>query len=309
MLRYIENFLFRQFPNQPLWVRVLTYLALLSVFIYLVLIPRFIDGQLVVKDESTGGLVPYRGASIQLQVDGRDYKFTSNESGYFSIPIVSRLPEPVEFQVFHVDKAQWFKVTLTALEAWGARSRTIEISNSAPFVKIASSAGRDDQSALAHLLSRLTIPGIPNAEAGTLVLPDVPPSPPVPAQLGQENAPGQGALSSPQSESARIRDIVIRAISTVTGKQPNQIGDNFPLSGAEGPTYVDRIKIIEEIESQIILKIPDEHWKAIENVAQLVNYIQQRNLLQQRYPNLKGGPSDWPSIQQSVPSDQRPVFK
>lgn len=308
MLSSIETFLFKEFQNQPLWVRVLTYLVLLGVFVYLILIPRFIDGQLVVKDPITGGLIPYRGANIQMQVDGRDYKFKSNESGYFSIPIISKLPTQIEFQVFHEDKAQWFKINFTAMEAWGSNSRQVEVRNSAPFVKIASKSSRDVKINLSGTLNQLPIPGFSVAHAGELILPSPSLLSPVQPQRGE--TPGNTVSSNTQSTvDPGVRKEVVLEMSKVLGTSPDQIGNSFPLIGANAPDYVKRIQIIEKLEQHFEYKIPDEHWKTLKNVEQLVNYIQQRDLLLKRFPKLKGKGDNWPEIQQSLPTDQRPEFR
>ncbi len=311
MLTNIESFLFKQFPNQPLWVRVLAYLVLLGVFVYLTLIPRFIDGQLVVKDQSTGGLIPYRGANIQMQVEGRDYKFQSNEGGYWSIPIVSKLPAPIEFQVFHEDKGQWFKVRFTAVEAWRSGPRQVEISNSSPYISVATSLTPDTKSAMIDMFNRLPIPGVSDAFAGTLVVPYPAAEPteksarPAPASSSESGEPP--VLR--QARDTNVRKTVVLEISKVTGKSPSQIGDDYPLVGDQAPSYIERIQIIDKLERQFELKIPDEHWKSLTTVAQLTSYIQQRILLQQRYPHLKTETNDWATTQQSLPPEERPVFK
>ena len=60
MLSFLKKMIFEKFPEMPLPVRVFTYLAVLFLFIYLMLIPRFIDGQVIFKDPA-GGVIPYRG--------------------------------------------------------------------------------------------------------------------------------------------------------------------------------------------------------------------------------------------------------
>jgi hypothetical protein len=50
----IEKLLFDKFSQMPAPIRVLAYLVFLGPFVYLVLAPRFVDGQLVVRDSSTG---------------------------------------------------------------------------------------------------------------------------------------------------------------------------------------------------------------------------------------------------------------
>ena len=75
----IGQFLSARFAEMPMPIRVLTYLALLALFGYLMLLPRFVDGQIVTPEATTDGVMPYRGADLQLLVDGRPYKFRGSD--------------------------------------------------------------------------------------------------------------------------------------------------------------------------------------------------------------------------------------
>ena len=88
----IPKFLFDQYVHLPGPIRTVMYIAFFLVFVYLLTLPRFLDGQLIVRDANSGGLLPYRGVDLQMQVEGRPYKFRSNEEGFFSVPIVGRWP-------------------------------------------------------------------------------------------------------------------------------------------------------------------------------------------------------------------------
>jgi hypothetical protein len=280
MLDVLEKFIFTNFRGMPKWVRVSTYLFMVLLFAYLLLLPRFIDGQLVAVDGKTSGFVPYRGVELQMQVDGRDYKFRSNENGYWSVPVVSRLPGDVELQVYHEDKAQWFQLKFTAAQIWKGRAHRVEISGDAPFVKLA-----EAPAPLAALL--------PSAHA-SLILP-----------------PGDVA-APPKPVPAAVPDLkdfereVAAAASAVLGAK---VGGELLLKGSTAPTYLQRIQLIERLEKKYGFSIPDEHWRSMSTGTELADYLRKRQLLNQSNPQLTRDPkASWPAIQQSFPPEQRPVF-
>jgi len=80
MIAALEEFLFDKFNQMPLAVRVFTYLFMVFLFAYLLLIPRFINGELVYKFED-GSTIPYIGGDIQMSIEGRLLKFKANEGG------------------------------------------------------------------------------------------------------------------------------------------------------------------------------------------------------------------------------------
>ena len=111
------GFLERHFLQLPKSARVVVYFLMLFAFLYLLFVPRFINGQIVAKTNS-GGIVPYRGVEIQTRLDGRTLKYQTNEDGYWSIPIVSRFPEAVRLQVYHQDEHAWYETTIEAVHVW-----------------------------------------------------------------------------------------------------------------------------------------------------------------------------------------------
>lgn len=100
-----------KFGSMPKAVQVFTYLIFVCLVVYLYLSPRVITGQIVATTEN-GGFVPYRGIQIQTHVQGHLLKFRTNEFGYWTIPLVNRLPDDVTIQVFHEDDKSWVPVTL-----------------------------------------------------------------------------------------------------------------------------------------------------------------------------------------------------
>lgn len=280
----IEKTLIDRFSQMPPWVRVLTYLILLALYVYLYLAPRFIDGQLLVRDPDTHGYLAYRGAEIQMYVDGRLYKFQANEEGYWSVPVLSRLPEDVEIQVFHQDRHQWFTLKFTPPEIWGTKLHRVEVTDSKPYLLL----GSRQQEKLAGRLAAL--PFLAEASAAELLLPSL---------KRQKTAHPSGAVTSE----------VVNALSASTGKSPAQITPGLKLTGPDGPSYVQRIKTIQALEKSFGLSIPDEHWKSIETVKELDDYLEKRKQLQAA-PQLQQKPANasWEHIQQAFPAGQVPIF-
>ena len=289
----LEKLLFEQFPKMPAAVRVVVYLLFVTVFVYLLLVPRFIDGQLVVSDPETGGVLPYRGADLQLQVDGRSYKFRSNEDGFFSIPVIGRMPQGVELQVLHVDTSQWFPVEISVGEMWtnvlGARGHRIEVLAEKPFIRLGHARA---VSLIGGALNGL----VPPAYAQSLELPRT-------ARVTQARL---GDL-----ERAAIHSEVQQAYARVSGKRMQSVTSDSPLSGAaRGLTYVQRIQLVTALEARLALKIPDDHWQQMRTLGQLVDYLEKRKQLDKALPpQSQSHERSWAQIQQSFPPDARPVYK
>jgi len=290
MLNFLEKILFEKFSEMPAFVRVLTYLIMLVLFVYLLLVPKFTDGHLAIKDPTTGRSIDYRGAELRMNVEGRTYKFTANEDGYWSIPIVSKLPEGIEFEVHDVDNDIWYPVKLSLLQVWQKGPHKLEITDNPPSIKIVSSVDSGKLApwfsyAFSHWLSIKST----QALAGELQLP-----------------PNAMVLSLTSAEKARIRSSVIDVVSKITGKRPNEIGPDYSLTGEKAPTYVQRIQIIEALEKEFNLMIPDEHWSSLDTTGQLIDYVEKRQIILKSKQDL---PKDWQGIQQSFPPEERPKFK
>jgi acyl carrier protein len=289
----IEKWIFQVFPKMPRAVRVFTYLVILALFVYLVLIPRFVDGQLVVKEAGTGGMLPYRGADLQIQVDGRPYKFRTNEDGFFSIPVISRLPEGLEVQIFHADKQLWFPLELSTAEIWVRKRHRIEVLIEKPFVRLART-GEEPGTAhvIAGLLEWLASPAL----AQSIYLP-------------KSSKAQEARLAS--AEKTAIQSTVESTYAKVAGKASVDVGPASPLTdGDRGLTYLQRIQLVTSLERTYGLTIPDEHWQPMTSVGQLVDYLEKRKQIEQALPSQdKSAVRSWPQIQQSFPIEDRPVYK
>jgi acyl carrier protein len=277
----------------PRAVRVFTYLVVLALFVYLALLPRFVDGQLVVKEAGTGGMLPYRGADLQIQVDGRPYKFRTNEDGFFSIPVISRLPEGLEVQVFHADKQLWFPLELSTVEIWVRKHHRIEVLLEKPFVRLtAAGEGRGVARVITGLLEWLASPAV----AQSIHLPR--------SSRAQE-------ARLPPAEKTAIQATVESTYAKVAGKAAADVGPTSPLAdGDRGLTYLQRIQLVTSLERIYGFTIPDEHWQPMSSVGQLIDYLEKRKQIQQALPARdKSVARSWPEIQQSFPIEDRPIYK
>jgi acyl carrier protein len=299
-MNLIEKALFEWFPKMPVWVRVLTYLVFLFLFAYLLLTPRFIDGQMVWKDQATGGHIPGRGVEIQLHTEGRIYKFVSNEQGFWSVPVISRLPQAIELQIYHEDKREYFKVQIDAAKIWFGARHEIAFSDKAPYVTVARTGDAPFLNRLADMVAPST------AHAGEITLP-----------------PGMAPLAP--ADTKGIRDAVFGTVSKITGKPATELTPDSRLNGDGAPSYVQKIQIINDLEKKYQLVIYDEHWRYMQNTGQLAKYIEDRLKLERAFLKQPGAPvpappttrsspaqlppSDWATIQQRLPAEQRPVFR
>jgi hypothetical protein len=278
MVTIVERFLFSNFSRMPVPVRVFTYLFLLFVFTYLLLVPRFINGKLVVESP-TGGARPYRGGVLQMHSDGRVMKFTVNEQGYWSIPIVSLLPQTVRVEVLHVDADAWFPVDITVKQLWTQDVINVAVKSDPAGVRLVSRPRSD--TLLAGLGDWLRI--VTTATAGELELP----------------ASARQQAMDPAAQH-RVEQDVLRVVTHITGRPADL---QSPLTGTGAPSYERRIAIVQQIETRFKLLIPDDHWAHLNTVGELVDYVQKRAA----YQRWQGDSSR--DLGRRPGSDPRPVFK
>jgi acyl carrier protein len=286
-MNFIEKILFEKFPEMPKAVRIAVYLTVLLLYVYLLLVPRFINGHLAIEVPGTGKSIDYRGAELRVNVEGRTYKFTANEDGFWSIPIVSKLPEGVEFEVRDPDHDTWHCVTLSVADVWGTKSHKLKVTNASPFVKVVSQEeGKRLFSGILQTVTRWL--SSDSVEAAEIRLPaNVRPS----------------VLTA--EEKASIQQSVIGYVANITGKKAHEVSLNFSLLGPKGPSYVQRIQIIKALEAKFNLTIPDEHWKSLGTVGELADYIEKRQVLVRSKQNL---PRDWEGLQKTFSPNERPLF-
>jgi acyl carrier protein len=294
MIAALEEFLFDKFNQMPLAVRVFTYLFMLFLFAYLLLIPRFINGELVYKFED-GSTIPYIGGDIKMSIEGRLLKFKANEGGYWSVPIVSPLPRSVSVKFHHIDADRWFAVDFKPRNFWFKDMFQVEVTDEPPRVQL--SASVDNKGTLSRIyvaLGQIFSNQVSTAKAGMLELP---------GEIGSDEVD--------TGEVEHIRNEIIKTVSKVTGKDAHKVTPSSRLADDIKATYVQRIKIVKDLERKFNLRIPYEHWNYLYTVSELVDYVHKRKIIEKKkeYRDSKKNSLDWPSIQQKTPIDQRPIFK
>jgi acyl carrier protein len=297
MITVLERFLFSNFNKMPAAVRVVTYLLVLSLFSYLLLVPRFINGKLVVESK-TGGYKPYRAGILQMHIEGRVLKFKVNEEGYWSVPNVSLLPHTVRIEVLHVDADEWFPVYLKWNQLWTRDVFHVAISTDPPGIKLLAAGARGGLPS--RMVAALAGPiGLAPSLASAAEL-----------QLPANLPPPARDVRTLQ----RIEADVFHTISDVTGIDPREIKASYPLTGKRAPSYSQRIEIIDRLERRFGLRIPDEHWTYLNTAGELVDYVQKRLAyrLYGRSPQQRDLQNKEP-IGRPAPQlrgiEERPVFK
>ena len=287
---FIEQFLSTHFLKLPKWARVATYFVTLALFVFLLVSPRFVNGDVVA--EKGGAVLPYRGVEIKTSVEGRTLKFKTNEDGLWSIPLLSRYPSDIRVAVKNVDKDTWLEVVLSKADIWGPSPHfRITIEDGMPpkaSVRVVDSGQSEwrPPRLFAHFGAI--------AHAGELVLP-------------KDQAT---AIENPQLKN-NISENVNRMIARSLDKPSNTPATTLPFSGTGSPSYIDRIGIVKKLEDEYRLVIPDEHWQSLQTSQQVADYVYRRRLLEQGNPaRYKIRQSyDWTRIEMATPPDQRPQFK
>jgi acyl carrier protein len=235
----------------PRWVRVVTWFTLLVLCAYLYVAPRFINGQMVVLLDN-GGTMEYRGATLRTHVEGRVLKFKTNEDGYWSVPVVSRVPyHGIHLQVYHEDAKAWFDVDLDGGTVWGASMGSKEIR-----LEVASNPPAVKQTILSERpLDRRIMNAFVRFAAGS-------------EAWAQPAAAGQ-ARSGMEQVAEKLNSIIARE----TRKDPEDITPTFRLTGKDAPSYSIKLSIINQAEKEFKVKLQDEEWRAMATSGDLAEYI------------------------------------
>jgi acyl carrier protein len=314
---WFEKLLFEKFKDMPAWVRVFTYLFVLLLYAYLLLAPRYINGTVEFPADS-GTFKAYRGADLKVDVDGRTLRFTANEAGYWSIPLISGLPHTVDVDLHMPDQDEWVRVSLTPGAIWknelGKRPFRLKVNphakNPAELVTVAEGGPGNDQGGFAGAnFFGMLRPSL--VWAGGIVLPQGQSSPPM------ASSPPKAFKAEPRSESKReaaplegdesLRNEIFKAVSAITHRSLEEVSSDTPFAF---PTisYFQRIEIISALEGKNNMRIPDEHWKNLKTVGELVQYIRARRILQETVAQGKEAPPDWESVQKMF-KGEKPKFR
>lgn len=280
------------YSKLPPWAQIAVFFALLGFSFYLYIAPRFVNGQ-IVADVGDGGFIPYRGAELQTHIEGRLLKFRSSEDGYWSVPVISRLPTAIRISVKHEDRGTWHEVVLNASQIWTSDVR-IWVDEKPPYVRseVLASPNRKIFVSWLESIFENFLPAAANA--ADFRLPSA--------------AMGTSVDGFSQKE---LLSMVAQTISQVTGKGASEIATQFPWGYSSGPTYTQRIRIVSSLERQLKMEIPDDHWRAMRTVGELVDYLVKRKKLEAAQPEIYKDITarDWSTIQQQLPYSLRPAFK
>ena len=289
------NILEKGFGKLPPWARVIVYFFILFFLSYLLMAPRYITGQVVAKTRH-GGYVPYRGVNLQTRIGGPTMKYQTNDDGDWAIPVISALPGgQIVIQVYHVDAGSWFDVEIPWEDTWRSllgESFRITIGNEPPAITIAVLTNRNSQ-VVQHFVDAV----IESAQAGQLILPK---------SMTEKADPI--AIAADKKE---IMKSVSQSYREAVGKPGIMPSPQWRIDQQSKLTYVERIQLIEKLEKQHQLAIPDEHWQSIATLGELTDYIVKRKVLEkadpERYKIQSGG--DWANIDTALPAEQRPQYK
>lgn len=292
MLTFFEKILFEKFKDMPKGVRVVTYLVMLSLFAYLVLLPKFIEAQ-ILTCRADGRVVPYRGTSVYMHIDGRDYTFMTNERGFVSIPLITKIPSSIEVSVHNVDLDKDIDLIFELSEIWRL-NKVHKVEMSGDSVKFVSKNKDENKDDVITKCLNMIFPR--ESHAGILI------------------APGKYS-NNDKNESLKnnVRETILTLIKNNVNNPEAVTGVDFQLKGDRAPNYVEKISIVQSIEEKYNLQIPDAHWQSFLTVGELIDYVTKRLLLadepasNSRMP--QSSQKSWKELQESFPINERPVFK
>ena len=144
------------------------------------------------------------------------------------------------------------------------------------------------------ILNRLASYLIPDSHAGNLSYP-------------QDISATKLRKAKKKVTKAEINKQVITAYQQVTGKPRNQVRLSTRFRNGSTISYTQRISVIEKLEKQNKLKIPDNHWKKMDNLRDISDYVYKRKVLEKVDPKLYkvNKAEDWSRLE----GKQRPAYR
>lgn len=267
----------------PRWVRIVAFFVALAVATYLALIPQFVSGFVFFKDEA-GGKWAYRGGEIVVSVGGRDYKYTVNENGYFSVPMISKLPQDLRLGFIHKDTGGRYDVIVPFKKMATAIDLDFEVKSAPPSVILVAEA--DGPGLVERVASRMIARGFPELVAAELQLPD-------------------NVQAIPKPAAAEVKKEIVDIVAREANKPAESLKATTEFTWANGFPYIVKIRVVDTIEKTYGFRIPDDHWQSFRSVGEVVDYTQKRIALDKVNPS-KG--ISWPEYQNKVQSQGGPLF-
>ncbi len=292
------KFLKIKFDELPRVIQIIVYLVLLVVFVYMLLFPRVISGRIYFKD-SDGGHHPYRSAIIILHQSGREYKFLTNENGFWTIPLFSFLPGKVRLMVIRSGTEVQIPVEIdfSSLIKNGIFKSDLEMEMDPIKAEIRIVSTFNDGGRFFRAGSRfveLISPTFQTLSAQELQLTE-----PMNSYNFDSELRSMGDINS------RVLQIISESLSVYN----QDLSRDFELTFKNNIDVFERIIIVENVEKEFNLEIPDEHWNNLTTVNQIADYIYNRDILLE-YVREKGYEENesYRMMIQSLPEDERPIF-
>lgn len=268
----------------PRWAQITAFFVALFVSLYLTLIPQFVNGYVYFKDEE-GGMHGYRGHQVIVAIGGRDYKYTANENGYFSVPLISKLPESLRLGFVHPDTGGRYDIIIPFARMMTDDQLDFEVKSNPRSVVLTENVA--------------DLPGGFRVSQWVRSLPDL-----IPVHAAELRLPDD-VRPIAESEAVQVNDRVLSIISNASGKPLSSLSDRTELTLTNGFSSMVKIRVVDAIEKTYRFKIPDEHWQSFRSVGEVVDYTRKRLALE------KVSPSDdlnWASYQNRVRPNGEPLF-
>ena len=276
-----EKIVLESLDKMPRWVRITAFFVALLLSVYMALIPQFVNGYVYFKDE-LGGKRAYRGAEILVSVGGRDFTYIANQNGYFSVPMISKLPQSLRLGFVHKDTGGRYDVTIPFTRLSTAGQLDFEVKSDPPSIGFVTARYR--QGMTQSLLAGIS--GMRVANAAELVLP-------------------QGVAPIARPEAQGVRNEVLEIVAREAKKPLATVTEKLEFTPASGFSYTVKIRIVDALEKKFGFRIPDDHWQSLRSIGELVDYTQKRIALDRVAPS-KG--VDWPTYQNQLQPQGLPLF-
>jgi|GEM_PF-110137 len=234
----IVDILWKKFDVMPRPVKILTYLLILSLFSYLLLIPSFICGNCFIEDKD-GRLIPNRAGIITTNIEGKSIKVKIDEEGYWAMPVVSKLPNKIKLHFWHEDKADEILISLPAL--WISSTHEVHLKGNPPKFCLVS-------------LAIQIAPKITHALALIKCL------------WGPQLAYGQDEITGK----------VYAAIINLGGGTQPHLSPSVQLKSDLHFDRLKLIKLVMSLEREFNIKIRDEDWEKWVTVQDIIDYLKKR---------------------------------
>jgi acyl carrier protein len=232
----------------PLWVRVSTYLILLLFALYLVLFPRFIYGNCLIKvdNEETGDA--YRGL-VGVYVGSQMITVQMNEDGAWAVPMVSRLPKPVDLHFVYLEdgRKKYSRVRLSFFSVMFNDRQTIYVTpGSRPQFKVAS----------------FPSPGISFfAQA---------------AYAQSQPPPGRKSSATPTVNQGSVQDRLISIAAEILKLPPSSLTPQSDLRKIFGADLVKSSQLVAALQREFQISIDNTAWDQLSTVDEIRRYIERK---------------------------------